>query len=432
MKRFVLFLCALACLSACHDNDDDSPSPAQKVSRSVLVYMAAENNLTASQGIRFMRNDLSEIIEGSKLMTDDQRLFVFIDSMNSSNTKNGTPVLLEVHGGETTVAQSYDCEFYSCDPAKFKEVVQWVQTNAPANDYGLVLWGHSCGWVVSNDSIAGSRSVTRAYGQDNGVDGDTYGLKWMNITQMAHALEGLQKLEFIFADCCNMMCAEVGYELRKSTNYLIGSPAEIPGNGAPYDKILPYLYKSSSTMYKGIIDNYYEYYIQEFQKDIELKGYSLPMSVIDTKYISQLAEATHDVLVKFTDGYPMYPLAPNLYGNVFYWYYDTPIMYDMRAFIKHNTSSEDFNEWDQVFKQAVPYHRMSMMWMTIYTYLDYAFKDFTGEESENGCVSMFIPRNNQYYYNSEFNYIKTFNNFGWNRVVDWSRFGWSAESTYVR
>ena len=431
MRKIALIICVLACLAACHDDDNDSPSPAQKVSRSVLVYMAAENSLTASQGVRFMQNDLNEIIEGSKQLTGDQRLFVFIDSMNGSKSKTGTPLLLEVHKGEATVVTRYESDFYSCDPAKFKEVVQWVQTNAPANDYGLVLWGHASGWIVSNDSIAGSRSVTRAYGQDDGVDGSSQGLKWMNITQMARALEGLQKLEFIFADCCNMMCAEVGYELRQATNYLIGSPAEIPGKGAPYEKILPYFYKSGSTMYKGIIDNYYEYYIQEYRRDSELKGYSVPLSVIDTRYMPQLAEATRDVLVKFTDGYPLYPLAPNLYGNVFYWYFDAPIMYDMRAFIKQNTSEEDFNEWDQVFRQAVPYHRMSMMWMTIYPYLDFAFKDFTGEESENGCVSMFIPRNNERYYTSLFNYIKTFNNFGWNRVVDWGRFGWSAESTYV-
>jgi len=128
----------------------------------------------------------------------------------------------------------------------------------------------------------------------------------------------------------------------------------------------------------------------------------------------------------------MYPQSPDVTGLVYYWSYDAPIMYDMRAFIKRNTSSEDFLQWDQVYKQAVPYHRMSMMWMTIYLDLEYAFYNFTGNEADNGCVSMFIPRNHYYYYNGTFSYIQTFENFGWNRAVNWNRFGWSKESTLVR
>ena len=431
MKRIALFLCALACLAACHDDNNENPTPEQKAARTVLVYMAGENNLTNAHGTRFLRNDLLEIIEGSKTMTSNQRLLVFIDSLNSTD-KTGKPVLMEVHGGDTIVRHRFDSEFYSSDPAYFRQIMQWVQTNAPANDYGLVLWGHASGWAVSKDSIAGSRAVTRAYGQDNGSDQTGGSLKWMNITQMARALEGLPKMEFIFADCCNMMCAEVGYELRNATNYLIGSPAEIPGDGAPYQLLVPYFFRSGSNLYKAIIDTYYDYYLDDYQTDYELKGYSVPLAVIDTKYIGQLAEATHDVLGKFTGGYPLYPLSPSLNGLVYYWYYEAPIMYDMRSFVKSNTSGDDFMKWDEAYKQAVPYHRMSMEWMTIYNELYYAFKNFSGDESSNGCVSMFIPQNNYNYYNGTFRFNKTFNNFGWNRAVDWGRFGWTSSSTYVR
>ena len=134
MRRIALFICSILCLIACHDDDNDTPE--QKSGRSVLVYMAGENNLTASQGVRYLRNDLNEIIEGSKQLSSNQRLFVFVDSLNSTD-KDGTPVLLEVHGGEAVVIQRFDNDFYSCDPAYFRQIVQWVQTNAPAKDYGL-------------------------------------------------------------------------------------------------------------------------------------------------------------------------------------------------------------------------------------------------------------------------------------------------------
>jgi len=148
----------------------------------------------------------------------------------------------------------------------------------------------------------------------------------MNITQMAQALKGLPKFDFIFADCCHMMTAEVGYELRDVTSYLIGSPSEIPGYGAPYDVIIPQLFKNGRELYRGIIDTYYNYYMERYiAKKSRWEGYSVPLSVIDTRYIVQLAQATRDVLSQFTGGYPQYPETPNLQNLVYYCGIDDPL-----------------------------------------------------------------------------------------------------------
>jgi len=411
---------------SCKDSDDREPwEKADKVSRTVLVYMAGENNLTLSNSNRFLWNDLSEIIEGSKLMTDDQRLLVFIDSLmtNKNDTAKegkGLPCIVEVHGGKMYKRHTFDHEFYSSDPAYFRQILQWMTTNATAEEYGLVLWGHATGWAVHKDSVAQAR-VSRGYGQDDGSGIAGGKLKWMNITQMAKAMEGLPKLSFIFADCCLMMNAEVGYELRNATEYLIGSPAEIPGDGAPYQKVLPYFFKKGSELYKGIIDTYYDYYTEEFKDDSSLKGYSLPLSVIDTRYIENLAHQTHDILATFT---PQKPEIPVFDGVTFYWYYDAAIMYDMKAFIKTNASEEDFTQWEKAYNQAVPYYRMSMRWMTIYNMLNGYFSKFDPDETRNGCVSMFIPKNQGTYYNSVFKYNSTYKNMEWNKVLEWERFGW--------
>ena len=426
MKFLLTLVCSALLLVSCHHNDDPGGyTPPQKATRSVMVYMAGENNLTYSNGYRFLRSDLDEIIEGSKLLKDDERLFVFVDSLNTNNLESGKPFIAEVHGGELSVCMEFSSDFYSCDPDRFQEVLQWMTNKAPADSYGLVLWGHASGWAVSTDTIAQSGArETRAYGQDNGTDHTVgNGTKWMNITQMAKALAKLPKLEFIFADCCNMMCAEVGYELRNVTNYLIGSPAEIPGNGAPYDQLIPYFFANGSQLYKGIIDTYYNYYIEDY-KDDYLEGYSVPLSVIETQYIGKLAQATHDVLNQFTGGYPTYPQYPNTSDIAFYWYYDTPIMYDMRAFVKTHVQEEDFAKWEQAFKLAVPYHRMSMEWMTIYSFLEWSFSGFNQDESIYGCVSMFIPKSTSTYQRGEFYYNSTYNNYGWNRALEWNRFGW--------
>ena len=424
--------------SCCHD-DDDEPDPwtVGKAERTVLVYMAAENNLTSNYGIRYMQNDFREMLEGSRQLTDKQRLLVFMDSL-SGNTKDnipaGTPLIVELHGGKAYPVKTFSKEFYSCDPQMFHEVLQTMVEAGDAESYGLVLWGHASGWVVSQDSVAEVQAQSRrAYGLDQGTDGKLGGSKWMNITQMARAFEDLPMFEFVFADCCNMMCAEVGYELRHATRYLMGSPAEIPGAGAPYDRMVPAMYKSGAALYQGVIDIYYDYYLEGSLPGFynmspnDLNGYSLPLSVIDTQYIEELAEATRDVLPSFMQdySYPLYfdPYANNRHIGFYfqflsnYTYYRQ--LYDMRAVMKVQLSDELFREWDAVYRRAVPYYRMSMKWMTNYR-IDSYFDSFMQDEAAYGCVSMNIPQNRSMYDS----YNATSRQYGWHQVLDWSRFGW--------
>lgn len=432
MRKFIFIIAAFVCLASCSNNDDEGTktwSPWVKSSRSIMIYMAGDNNLTNYNGYRYLNNDWQEIIWGSKYLKDDQRLFVFVDSLGSSS-KPAKAAILEVHGGEVFTRYEYSDDLYSCNPAEFRKVVQWMTDNAQADSYGLVLWGHANGWFVSNDSIAESATAnTRAYGQDTG-EGLMQGERWMNITQLAHALQGLPKMAFIFCDCCNMICAEVGYELRNVTNYIIGSPAEIPGDGAPYDEVVPQLFKNDRELYCGIIDTYYDYYLDYFSTDYLLQSNSLPLSVIDTKYIELLAQATRQALDSFEDGYPEFPYFPSLDKIGFYLYYDYPIMYDMKAFLKTYASADAYAAWESAYNLAVPYHRMSMKWQTIYSDLKYAFSSFPQDESLYGCISMFIPMNTKGYYNGRFHYNTTCHKLEWNSVIDWKRFGWNENSTY--
>lgn len=432
-------------MSSCSHDDDSDPAPdpwtTGKADRTVLVYMAGENNLTAYAGYRFLQHDFNEMLEASRSLTDKQRLLVFVDSLSgnvSDSIPKGTPIIVELHGGQVYPVKRYPKEFYSCDPQRFQEVLQTMVDTADADSYGLVLWGHASGWLVSNDSIAESvRTGQRAYGLDYGTDGKLGGSKWMNITQMARAIEGLRKdsvanpfvFEFVFADCCNMMCAEVGYELRKSTKYLMGSPSEIPGEGAPYDKIVSMMYENDTEkLCRDVIDTYYDYYLDASQYQYynnnwgDLTGYSLPMSVIETRYMGDLAEATRDVLSSFIPDYPQYynPFDEN--NRIGFYFLDSnncSLLYDLRAIMKVCLPEEQFEKWDAVYQLAVPYYRMSMRWMTIYG-IDSYFDRFMQDESAYGCLSVHIPQNRGFY--------DTYNNtsmqFGWHQVLDWSRFAW--------
>ena len=415
MKQILFFMCCAVLITACKkDEEKKIPTNAQ---RTVMVYMSGDNSLSP-----VVSEDIQEMLQGASGIPLNCNLVVFIDRSISSEKPFIARITKEA---KLDTLYKYNDDFYASDPEKLSEVLKQITQLCPAKEYGLVLWGHASGWVVESDTIA----QKRAYGIDNN--------KWMNITQMAKALKGLKdqnvlpKLSFIFADCCNMLCAENGYELRDVTDYLIGSPAEIPGYGAPYQLVVPHLFNSGSALYKGIIDTYYDYYADYSHLNYSEKsswpymedGYSVPLAVIDTKYIGELAYRTHDMLERATGGYPQYPNSPDLTSIAFYWYGDVPMMYDMRAVMERLLSEADFKLWEETYQLAVPYYRMSMKWMTIWGSLARTFDTFDSN-LKYGCISMFIPQQNSYYSYGNMAYNKTSINFGWNQVMDWKRFGW--------
>ena len=415
MKQILFFMCCAVLITACKkDEEKKIPTNAQ---RTVMVYMSGDNSLSP-----VVSEDIQEMLQGASGIPLNCNLVVFIDRSISSEKPFIARITKE---SKLDTLYKYTNDFYASDPEKLSEVLKQITQLCPAKEYGLVLWGHASGWVVESDTIA----QKRAYGIDNN--------KWMNITQMAKALKGLKdqnvlpKLSFIFADCCNMLCAENGYELRDVTDYLIGSPAEIPGYGAPYQLVVPHLFNSGSALYKGIIDTYYDYYADYSHLNYSEKsswpymedGYSVPLAVIDTKYIGELAYRTHDMLERATGGYPQYPNSPDLTSIAFYWYGDVPMMYDMRAVMERLLSEADFKLWEETYQLAVPYYRMSMKWMTLWGSLARTFDTFDSN-LKYGCISMFIPQQNSYYSYGNMAYNKTSINFGWNQVMDWKRFGW--------
>ena len=145
-------------------------------------------------------------------------------------------------------------------------------------NYGLVLWGHGSGWLMEDEV----KRSNRAYALDKGNRNDN-GL-WINFTTMAGIFKGLPHMKFIMGDCCNLMCLETLYELRTSCDYIIGSPAEIPANGAPYDKIVPDLF-ADGKFYTNIIDKY-----------VASVNGNLPLTAVKTSEMDRLAQATRQAL----------------------------------------------------------------------------------------------------------------------------------------
>ena len=133
MKKYLIPTIAALLLSACSSNDDNDPQIPTEPERSVLIYMAGENNLSS-----FADQDLTEIKEGSKSLKDNQNLIVYVD-----NTKK--PYMARVKDG--VLVDSVDMEeSSSADPTVMENIIRQMRTKYPAKSYGMVFSSHGSGW----------------------------------------------------------------------------------------------------------------------------------------------------------------------------------------------------------------------------------------------------------------------------------------------
>jgi hypothetical protein len=225
-KYIICFIASVLFIASCSDIDEELTS--QTVSRTLIVYMAADNDLAADAFA-----DLEEMKQG--FSETGANLIVFIDP------KDENPYLLEIHPKEETFIQSYS-ELNSADPNTLKAIIEAIINKYPAEEYGLILWSHGTSWMPAGNSL-------RSFGKDNGNE--------INIPDLAKALP--IRFNFILMDACLMGAVEVAYELKDKTDYFIASSTETIYTGFPYDKIIPELLKPQIN-FKAVAQHYFEYY----------------------------------------------------------------------------------------------------------------------------------------------------------------------------
>ena len=398
MKHLLTIFMALCLLTACHKHHDE-PEP---VDRAVLVYMAADNDLTD-----YLSGDLWEMMRGSQQLISSQKLILFIDN------KNEYPYFLEVANGDTTrLSYRYKEDTKSSDYETLSYALQMLHSRYPqAESYGLVLWGHATGWVVEDESTSSAARSTRrkAYGYDNG--------EWMEIKQMAKALESAPYLDFIFADCCAFQCVETAYELRHYTDYIIASAAEIPAEGGPYTTLIPALFSKADNFYEQVVDAYFEH--EYYDKLHE------PLSVVKTSELEALTTATYEALATCFTTTGMLESYPNVKDLIYYYNRN---LFDMQdVMMRFVTDSTAYADWKRAFDRAVIYKKVVNRWRARYV----QFYDFniSAEDAEKrmGGMSMFVPRDpesDRIYANFFARLNRTINQMEWYKDARLSDFGW--------
>lgn len=279
-------VCALS-LASCGDSKHEPETPDQPAKRTVLIYMVATNNL----GGRFDRLDLEEMQAAAVAgFPDRSRLIVYYASNDS------TPRLMEITPHGRKILKVYSSDIKSVTAERMTEVIADTKLQAQAERYGMMFWSHASGWL--EDGIEEPEPTTL---YSFGFDGQSRFA--MNTTTLARVLEG-KGIDFAYFDCCYMGGVEVAYQLRNAVQTIVASSAELPANGSPYDKILPYLMRGQADCIAAARVTYEDY---QALYDLGLQGddSGCTLSVVNTSALGPLADAVREL-------YLQHPVLPDV------------------------------------------------------------------------------------------------------------------------
>lgn len=396
MKTVIrLFIALSVILTGCKDHE---PQVAPPPTRTVVVYMAAENRLqyNAQQDLAEMQRAKEDIPAGSQVV-------VFVDDCKS-------PRIYRLTSSGMTLVKEYEEDFISTSAEEMTRVLDDIYTRFRADSYGLVLWSHGSGWIPGTDLR--NAFDTFSFGTDNGsnsshIDAGTE----LSITTLAEVLGRFPRQEFILFDCCLMQCIEVAYELKDIARYVIGSPAEIPAAGAPYDKIMPHLFARSFTP-ESLIRTYHADYSGSYYGGVLL-------SAVVTSELPELARLTGELFTPLCNGRNELSTEDIQHYNAYCYVTGyAPEYFDMNGVMKRHLAESAYGRWYEQFDRAVVSRYASPRWITMLDgfYLTPEVKDLEAY----GGVTIFVPQNK--YERQKWN--EHFHRFRWYTDAGWAATGW--------
>jgi hypothetical protein len=211
-----------------------------------------------------------------------------------------------------------------------------------------------------------------------------------------------------------MQSVEVASHLYSYTSYIIGSPTEIPGEGAPYHLIMNSLCQANP---QGIVDGYASAYgtnLGVLLSAISCKDF--PEFCAETaKYIPSAFPQDN---MPGTAGIQIYAPA---YGNSYSTQNAMPVPYDMRSAMHRVLSEEDYVAWEMAWKKTVLYPTWSYSWDSMYGTSTHGNFHCSMQDKEHyGGISMHIP--NVKYDAKGWN--REFQHTPWYEMANWEQTGW--------
>lgn len=406
MKHFLLHLIIYISILVAHSCSDDlsiptttgpKPTYCEKV---VITYIAAENNI-----YNYAELDLQEMQQSTASIPANCRMITYVDDLQK-------PCIYEFAPNKKTKIHTYIKDHCSTDATTLKNVLTYIQELYPAKKYGLILWSHGSNWLPSQQytpSTTSNTPQTFSFGIDSGKNDGSNSGPSMNIIPLANALSHLPHFEFIYFDACWMMGIETLYELKDHADFIMGSPAETPGYGAPYHKLMSSFFENPIQPEK-ITDIVYEHY---------KNSSGILFSAVRNSELENLARATSSHIQQlFVNRSEPSTTGVQAYSAHAVQTSYSPEFFDMNSFMYKHLSPNEYNIWLEFFDKAVITRKATSKWQSDIN--PYFFTPEIMDMLHFGGISMHIPHSK---YNA-YGWNDSFRNFAWYHAAGWSTTGW--------
>jgi len=280
MRRGLTLLLIVVLIIAVNSNDVfqlEQVEPTELADWTVMVYMAAENNLE-----KFAIKDLNEMEEVGS--SDKLNIVALIDRWDGYHWvyKDGQ-VVRERSSSDYTGHDNWtdtrvyrilqddsddinseiiakDMEINSGDPKNLENFIQMVANRYPARKYLVVVWNHGGGiqGIAYDDKER----------YDGHISAKALGVAFNNaVNRIINRNRGL--VDMVGFDACLMNMYEIANELsRNQVETMVGSEELEPGDGWPYDEFLEYLRDrvdqgrdvSGTALAREIVDDFIDSY----------------------------------------------------------------------------------------------------------------------------------------------------------------------------
>jgi hypothetical protein len=231
-----------------------SPVPANQAEWTVMVYMAADNDLERQALLDMAEMEAAGSAKPVNVLVQLDRIPGEADGSGDwtgtrrfrLGPRDADPAAIDaellVDLGETNMG----------DPEVLADFVVWSVTNFPAKRYALILWNHGAGWlgVAFDDTTPGY---------------DELSMKELNAgLDRALAKTGVSKLDIVGFDACLMGQLDVYESIQPYARYAVGSEELVPGLGWDYQALLANLYEtpdmSAVRLARHMVFDYIDYY----------------------------------------------------------------------------------------------------------------------------------------------------------------------------
>lgn len=366
----------------------------QHYDRVMILYSAGFTDISS-----YLIEDINDLKNGyiPARKGDDVLLVISKQPSKSGNYSIKTsPSLTRIRKGkksdspiecDTLMTMSSDTKM--ADANTLRQFLEYVQSEFPAQSYGMIVSSHGSGWLPEGyfnnpshfeQSQQSGTSAKRFSGKHHGlvpyieperdpslpdvksvthefeyINGDLYQHE-INIEDFANAIP--MHMDYIMFDTCFMGGIEVAYALKKVTDFVSFSQTEVLADGYDYTSISESLLAKSSIDIMEVCSNFFQYY------DTQSGSWrSATISYIDLREIDNLASLCKELFETYHDGIMNIDASKvqcYYYKENKRWFYD---LYDIIK--KAGASENDLGRLQSALDECVIYKASTPYFMNI-------------------------------------------------------------------